>query len=49
MIEKLIFQIKSLIRARGFLAEITTADSDDRARGICEKEPVFYLAVTVNQ
>jgi len=37
MIEKLIFQIKSLIRAHDFLAKITTADSDDRARGVCEK------------
>lgn len=37
MIEKLIFQIKSLIRARGFLAKITATDSDDGARGICEE------------
>lgn len=49
MIEKLIFQIKSLIRARGFLAKITVTDSDDGARGIFVRKTIFYPAVTVNQ
>jgi hypothetical protein len=49
MIEKLIFQIKSLIRARGPLAEISTADKAAVPEHLWERPPFISQPMRISQ